>query len=616
MAPERTLDARESSLNDARGRSNDASSPPPSPPPSPSPGSRAFASVATLRAEVRARRIVHHALREALRDSQTDPARTLRAATAALDVGEKMIADALRGGGDARADAAAASSGAAPSKTPSARIAADWLRQYSAAALEPHDVDGDARDAFDGGLSETARLAHDAYGSSRAHLGRRAPSYRDGLRLRSQLDGLALLDEHDHSSAHRDPPVVGAAADSPGSPLASLERTIDSWEAFDAVALDAAFEKARGASSRSSPSSTVLTETTMAACRALGLFENSSHSEGKKNEETLGVESVTRISESATRRFLSALSALYRSDPAYHSQTHAADVVQAATYLLVNGLSAQIGDDRVSCFALLIAAAAHDVGHRGLSNAHLVATRDAEAARWNDVSVNENGHLHAALRTMEETGLLRGWRAEEERAFRALVGRLILSTDMEKHARLTADFVEAAESMDVFFEAEEEAEASREGAAEREGGGRQRARDADADCARRLGARKRWRDPGLALSFALHCADISNAARPFGVALAWGRRVREEFYAQGDVERAMGLPVAAFCDRDAARAREGGEAAAAAANQVAFIDYIVRPAIEGLATALPEAAEAMLAHLARNREKYRRVEETGKEEEE
>ena len=165
----------------------------------------------------------------------------------------------------------------------------------------------------------------------------------------------------------------------------------------------------------------------MAACRALEL--------------ALGVESVTRISESATRRFLSALSALYRSDPAYHSQTHAADVVQAATYLLFNGLSAQIGDDRVSCFALLIAAAAHDVGHRGLSNAHLVATRDAEAARWNDVSVNENGHLHAALRTMEETGLLRGWRAEDERAFRALVGRLILSTDMEKHARLTADFI-------------------------------------------------------------------------------------------------------------------------------------------------------------------------------
>ena len=93
-----------------------------------------------------------------------------------------------------------------------------------------------------------------------------------------------------------------------------------------------------------------------------------------------------------------------------------------------------------------------------------------------------------------------------------------------------------------------------------------------------------------------------------------GSEVREEFYAQGDVERAMGLPVAAFCDRDAARAREG-EAAAAAANQVAFIDYTVRPAIEGP----PRRAGGgggVLAHLARNREKYRRVEETGKEEEE
>ena len=361
------------------------------------------------------------------------------------------------------------------------------------------------------------------------------------------------------------------------------ERAIDSWEAFDAVALDAAFEKARGASSWSSPSSTVLTETTMAACRALGLFENSPNSEGKKNEETLGVESVTRIAGVGDASVsLGALGSLPLGSgvplpDARGGRRPGGDV---------SPLQRPLGADRRRQSLVLralrsAAAAAHDVGHRGLSNAHLVATRDAEAARWNDVSVNENGHLHAALRTMEETGLLRGWRAEDERAFRALVGRLILSTDMEKHARLTADFVEAAESMDVFFEAEEEAEASREGAAEREGGGRQRARDADADCARRLGARKRWRDPGLALSFALHCADISNAARPFGVALAWGRRVREEFYAQGDVERAMGLPVAAFCDRDAARAREGGEAAAAAANQVAFIDYIVRPAIEG-----------------------------------
>ena len=93
---------------------------------------------------------------------------------------------------------------------------------------------------------------------------------------------------------------------------------------------------------------------------------------------------------------------------------------------------------------------------------------------------------------MEETGLLRGWRAEDERAFSPCRG-LILSTDMEKHARLTADFVEAAESMDVFFEAEEEGRRRARGGAR--GRGRQRARDADADCARRLGARKRWRTP-------------------------------------------------------------------------------------------------------------------------
>ena len=60
---------------------------------------------------------------------------------------------------------------------------------------------------------------------------------------------------------------------------------------------------------------------------------------------------------------------------------------------------------------------------------------------------------------------------------------------------------------------------------------------------------KSWQDPTLVLCYALHCADVSNPARPFVVAREWGRRVCEEFYTQGDVERELGLSVEAFCDR-------------------------------------------------------------------
>jgi len=60
-----------------------------------------------------------------------------------------------------------------------------------------------------------------------------------------------------------------------------------------------------------------------------------------------------------------------------------------------------------------------------------------------------------------------------------------------------------------------------------------------------------WSDPVLALCYVLHCADISNPARPWRLAREWGARVSEEFYKQGDRERALGLlPISPLCDRD------------------------------------------------------------------
>ena len=238
-------------------------------------------------------------------------------------------------------------------------------------------------------------------------------------------------------------------------------------------------------------------------------------------------------------------------------------------------------------FLLLVAAAAHDVGHPGCNNAFLTATEDPAAVRWNDVSVNENGHLHALLRLTREHGVLDGFADEERRACRATLGRLVLSTDMAHHAKLLEDFVDAATgAMET---------ASMNAAAIDENGNEE---EEEASVAS-------WSDPVLALCYVLHCADISNPARPWRLAREWGARVSEEFYKQGDRERALGVPVAALNDRYAAGATDA--AATTAANQIAFARYVVEPTLEGLMTIAPGAVEVMLDRLRENTAKYARV---------
>ena len=237
-------------------------------------------------------------------------------------------------------------------------------------------------------------------------------------------------------------------------------------------------------------------------------------------------------------------------------------------------------------FLLLVAAAAHDVGHPGCNNAFLTATEDPAAVRWNDVSVNENGHLHALLRLTRECGVLDGFADEERRACRATLGRLVLSTDMAHHAKLLEDFVDAAtDAMET---------ASMNAAAIDENGNEEE----------EVASVASWSDPVLALCYVLHCADISNPARPWRLAREWGARISEEFYKQGDRERALGVrwrcSTTATPPARRTRRRRRRRTKSPRAD-------VVEPTLEGLMTIAPGAVEVMLDRLRENTAKYARV---------
>ena len=259
-------------------------------------------------------------------------------------------------------------------------------------------------------------------------------------------------------------------------------------------------------------------------------------------------------SEAKFSAFLESLENEYRS-PDYHTAVHAADVTQVVAWLLSQGLFEQVTPTQA--FALLVAAAAHDVGHPGLNNAHLVATESEAAQRWNDVSVNENGHLHTALRLLrlhevfgeksekkredEGAGVGGGgegeggggggcFSQEEKMSFFALVRRLILSTDMEKHTQLVADFANMAASEMARTDEKDNTESDGDGDDDGDGDGdgsvdhdhdEEDEEDADGSATPKIRVVSEWSDPGLVLCYVLHCADISNPARPFAVANKW-----------------------------------------------------------------------------------------------
>lgn len=55
------------------------------------------------------------------------------------------------------------------------------------------------------------------------------------------------------------------------------------------------------------------------------------------------------------------------------------------------------------------------------------------------------------------------------------------------------------------------------------------------------------------LELIVHAADVSTNARPFDVAKQWSYMLYEEFFAQGDAERELNMPVSMLCDRETTR---------------------------------------------------------------
>ena len=99
------------------------------------------------------------------------------------------------------------------------------------------------------------------------------------------------------------------------------------------------------------------------------------------------------------------------------------------------------------------------------------------------------------------------------------------------------------------------------------------------------------------LKVMVHSADISNPTKDWEVSKEWSERVAKEFFAQGDAERKLGLPVSANMDRETTNK---------AKMSLGFIDFIVAPLFTNVVKLLPAGSEA-IESMASNRAKYQQL---------
>merc|ERR1719321_1340959 len=66
----------------------------------------------------------------------------------------------------------------------------------------------------------------------------------------------------------------------------------------------------------------------------------------------------------------------------------------------------------------------------------------------------------------------------------------------------------------------------------------------------------------------LHSADVSNPCRVWDVSHAWAQCVLEEFFAQGDQEKMLGVPVQFLNDRDKLNRPN---------SQIGFLEFMIAP---------------------------------------
>mmetsp|Transcript_8075 Transcript_8075/g.23669 ORF Transcript_8075/g.23669 Transcript_8075/m.23669 type:complete len:876 (-) Transcript_8075:115-2742(-) len=277
----------------------------------------------------------------------------------------------------------------------------------------------------------------------------------------------------------------------------------------------------------------------------------------------------SNVMEAQLVKFVTAVEAKYQPN-SFHNFSHGLDV-QHSVYQFLQMIGAEAFVPETSQFWLLVAAIAHDVGHIGVNNQYLVEMSHELALKYNDCSPMENMHcaLLFKLASEPEADIFSQMEKELYKEMRKGMITAILHTDFTKHNDMNKEagllYQMNSEAFDGY--------------------------DPGSAVAGHNGHLQ------MVLNLLLHCADIANPMKPWTLCQRYAYLCLDEFFAQGDLEKAAGIPVQMLNDREKVNKPN---------SQVGFIEFVITPMAEAIVNLFPQLDD-MAMHLGQNIENWSEV---------
>ncbi|XP_028034227.1 probable 3',5'-cyclic phosphodiesterase pde-5 [Bombyx mandarina] len=267
---------------------------------------------------------------------------------------------------------------------------------------------------------------------------------------------------------------------------------------------------------------------------------------------------MTQFDITTLTRFTLTVKKNYRTVP-YHNFDHGWTVAHAMYAILKSDVKERF--DYNKRLALFVACLCHDLDHRGYTNKYMSETASPLAAMYT-TSTLEHHHFNITVTILQQDGhnIFSHISSEDYKEILGFIRHCILATDL-------AAFFPNLDKIRELYRSDE--------------------------------AQFSWDDPShrdLAMAISMTAADLSASAKPWEIQIKTVKVIFEEFYDQGDKERAAGRIPIPMMDRNKPEEQP--------ASQVGFLSQICIPCYDMLYRILPNT-KPMYAMATKNLNRWK-----------